>query len=361
VRSIFLALSLLLSLSLADSVLAQSSDQTTPPPDEQTPTGPVLQPSDYTPVICDPNAAGFRYIEVRGTGFDAWSTQHLVGALFDARGATRESWSSVWVSPQGRLTLEVNLCADPLRNHGALDAGDYTVAVGQSNGGTIASAGISLAPPPEPGAETDQAAPMPGLSSLPAQSPTLLTPTPILPYVIPSLDAQPAPTPLPVANAAASTVATATPVPGPRTGQGSLQQPVPLGAPGNLVDGWQLVVQGISPDAYQGIKAEVPQAVAPAADQRDFIVRTQATYIGPGTGVFGSARLALYSSATQQTYDQTKNSCGAIPDALAPTVVTQGSVVRGNVCFVVRASDVGSLMAFDDQSNPNDRVYFALQ
>ena len=358
VRLTLLALSLVVSLSLARSVLAQSSDQTVLPTDDQdqVQTGPLLQPSDYTPVLCDPNAAGFRYVEVRGTGFDAWSTQHLMGALLDASGRARESWSSVWVSPRGRLTLEVNLCADPTQKHAALDAGDYTVAVAQSNGATIATAGISLAPPPEPGAETDQAEPMPAPPTLPSQSPTLLTPTPIAPYVIPSLDAQPSPTPLPVAGLAAPT-----PTPAPRGGPGSLQQPLPLGAPGNLVDGWQLVIQGISPDAYQGIKAEVPLAVAPAADQRDFVVRAQATYLGPGTGVFGNVRLALYSTAAQLTYDQISNTCGVIPDALTPNVVTQGTAVRGNVCFVVRAGDIGSLVAYDNQANPGDRVYFALQ
>ena len=138
-------------------------------------------------------------------------------------------------------------------------------------------------------------------------------------------------------------------------------QPLPLGAPGNLVDGWQLVVQGISPDAYQGIKAEVPSAVAPASDQRDFIVRVGATYLGQGTGVLGAVRIALYSTSTRRTYDQINNSCGVIRDPLTPTVVTQGGTERGNVCFVVRAADIGSLIAFDNQPSLADRVYFALQ
>jgi hypothetical protein len=356
------------ALSLATTVFAQSSggsdqstpDQSTPdqsapqPQDQAAPSGPILQASDYSPAVCDPSAAGFRYLEVRGTGFDAWSTQHLVGNLFDASGAVREHWNSVWVSPQGQLTLEVNLCADPIQNHPALNLGDYTVAVGQSNGGTIASTGISLAPPPEPGADTGQAAPMPAGTPI-SQSSTLLTPTPFT-YVIPQIQAQPTPTALPLPG-----VATPAPVPGPRTGAGTLQQPFPLGAPGNLVDGWQLLIQGVTPDAYTGIKAEVPLATAPASDQRDFVVRAQATYLGPGTGVFGSVRLALYSTATGLTYDQISNSCGVIPDPLTPITVTQGTGTRGNVCFVVRAGDIGSLIAFDNQPNPSDRVYFALQ
>ena len=359
---------LAVSLALVGSALAQSdnggsdnggSDQTAPA--QQAPSGPVLQPSDNSPVLCDPNSPGFRYVEVRGSGFDAWSTQHLVGALFDASGAARERWNSVWVSPQGSLTLEVNLCGDPILKRGALDAGDYTVAVGQSSGGTIASTGISVSPPPEPGAEADQPETMPQsgpVSQLPQFDPALLTPTPIATYVIPSIKAQPTPTPIPIPG-----VATPTPPPGagPRTGPGSQQQPLPLGAPGNLVDGWQLVIQGISPDAYQGIKAEEPLATAPASDQRDYIVRAQATYLGLGTGVFSAVRLALYSTVTGQTYDQMSNNCGVIPDPLNPLVVTQGNSTRGNVCFVVRASDVNSLIAYDNQPNVGDRVYFALQ
>jgi hypothetical protein len=31
------------------------------------------------------------------------------------------------------------------------------------------------------------------------------------------------------------------------------------------------------------------------------------------------------------------------------------------VCFVVRASDVGSLIAYDNQPDQADRIYFALQ
>lgn len=356
-------MALAVSLALVGSVLAQSdggSDQ--PPPAEEGPTGPVLQPSDNAPVICDPNSAGFRYVEVRGSGFDAWSTQHLVGALFDASGAARERWNSVWVSPQGSLTLEVNLCADPIQKHGALDPGDYTVAIGQSSGGTIASAGISVSPPAEPGSETDQDQPevMPQsgpVSQLPQFDPALLTPTPVATYVIPNIQAHPTPTPIPISG-----IATSAPMAAPRTDAGTQQQqPLPLGAPGNLVDGWQLLIQGISPDAYQGIKAEVPLATAPASDQRDYMVRAQATYLGLGTGVFSAVRLALYSTATGQRYDLLSNSCGVIPDPLNPIVVTQGNSTRGNVCFVVRASDVNSLIAYDNQPNVGDRVYFALQ
>src|SRR5690242_12749948 len=116
----FVLLLLAVCLCLAGTVFAdESSDAQSAPADDQSqdqgPTGPVLQPSDYTPVICDPGSSRLRYVEVRGSGFDAWATQRLVGNVVDASGAPQIHWSSVWVTPRGQLTLEVNLCADPFQ------------------------------------------------------------------------------------------------------------------------------------------------------------------------------------------------------------------------------------------------------
>ena len=309
-----------------------------------------MQPSDFTPTVCDPGQTGFRYDEVRGSGFDAYAGQHLVGSVVaNASGAAQAYWPSVWVTPQGTLTLEVNLCSDPFTHRSALPMGDYTVSVGQNGGRAIAATGLSVSPPPDT-SSADQAAPPPVLAITAEPTETPFT------YVIPSLPSQATPTPLPVAQLAAPT-----PTPGPRTGPGSLDQPYPPGAPGNLVDGWQLVITGVTPDAYTGIKDSIPSAIAPASDQRDFMVRVQATYLGPGTGAFTGVRLALFSTLTHQSYDQIVNSCGIVPDMIPPGVETQGTTVRGNVCFVVRASDLGSLIAYDNQPTESDRVYFALQ
>jgi hypothetical protein len=126
---------------------SEDQAQTAPAPEDQAPSGPVLQPADYAPPLCDPNYAGFRYLEVRGSGFDAWATQRLVGNVVDANGVSQIRWTSVWVSPQGRLTLEVNLCADRFRHRPALPAGDYTVAVASGSGAPITTTTISVAPP----------------------------------------------------------------------------------------------------------------------------------------------------------------------------------------------------------------------
>jgi hypothetical protein len=121
------------------------------PPAEDTvaPVEPVLQLPNKPPVVCDPAASAFRFVQVRGTGFDAWATQRLVGSLVDETGAAQIRWNSVWVSPKGSLTLEINLCADPFRGRPALPAGTYTLAVGPGSGAAIAATSIDLLAPPE--------------------------------------------------------------------------------------------------------------------------------------------------------------------------------------------------------------------
>ncbi|HEV7663473.1 MAG TPA: hypothetical protein VGQ62_08065 [Chloroflexota bacterium] len=342
------------SIAFAQSAQSEGSpaaDMPVDAPADTTPSGPSLQPADYAPVICDPNTSGFRYLEVRGSGFDAWATQRLVGNLLDGNGVPQVQWGSVWVSPQGRLTLEVNLCADPFRQRGALPAGTYTVAVGPGNGGALAATSIALMPPLDSAAVGDVPPPDVAVSA-----PAAATPTP-MPFVLPSIDPRPTSTPLPPITLPAFAP---TPTPTPRTGPGTRQQPFPLGAPGLLADGWQLIVTGVTPDAWSGIHSAVPSSVAPASDQRDFMVRVEATYTGQGTGVFSAMRLAL-QSGVNTTYDQLHNGCGIVPDMVPPNLVTSGGSLRGNVCFTVRASDVDSLVLFDNQTADNDHVYFLLK
>jgi hypothetical protein len=138
-------------LCLAGSVFAddESDMQSEPAVEDRTPAGPFLQPSADALVVCDPSYLGFRYLEVRGVGFDAWATHRLVGYVVDARGVPQIQWSSIWVSPQGQLILAVNLCADRFRNRPALAAGDYTLSVAAGAGPPIAATTFSIAPPPQ--------------------------------------------------------------------------------------------------------------------------------------------------------------------------------------------------------------------
>jgi hypothetical protein len=143
--SLQLVVVLVLSMAAVGVVHAQADD-TSPP------TGPQLQVAPATPMICDAGGGRMRYVEIRGSGFDAWAGQRLVGTLIDASGAARAQWPTVWVTRTGRLTVEVNVCADAFRNRPALPSGDYSISVESSAGAPVAATGFSLqapAPPPD--------------------------------------------------------------------------------------------------------------------------------------------------------------------------------------------------------------------
>jgi hypothetical protein len=132
-----------------------------------------------------------------------------------------------------------------------------------------------------------------------------------------------------------------------------------MGSTGQLSDGWQVVVTGISPDAWTGIQASVLNDKPPAADQKDFVIGLLATFQGSGSGVFSGFRFDLITPSGT-IYDQVNNNCGVIPNPIPPNLMTPGGQVRGNICFTVRTSDSPSVVMFDNQPDPNARVYFLL-
>ncbi|HEY3061186.1 MAG TPA: hypothetical protein VGL99_19645 [Chloroflexota bacterium] len=139
-------------LVLGTTAFADEEDET-PPAETPEMTGPALALRDAAPIACDPSEGRQRYLEVRGAGFDAWALQRLPGSVLDASGAQRMTWSSIWVSPRGQLTLEIGLCSDPSRRP-RLDPGSYTLVVGAPSS-PIASTSIELSAPPEPASDAD--------------------------------------------------------------------------------------------------------------------------------------------------------------------------------------------------------------
>jgi hypothetical protein len=119
---------------------------------------------------------------VRGSGFDAYALQRLQGAVLDGAGQPRMNWSSVWVSPQGHLTLEIGLCPSAFRGRTALAPGTYTVLVGATADAPIAAVPIELGAPPPPVdiADTtnpDDAAPAENPAPPPAPDPAPIAPS----------------------------------------------------------------------------------------------------------------------------------------------------------------------------------------
>ncbi len=145
---------LLACLILMPSVaVLAAEDEDTPPEEEPTFTGPALALRDPAPMACDASETRQRFLEVRGAGFDAWALQRLPGSVLDASGAQRLSWSSIWVSPQGLLTLEIGLCGSPTRGP-RLDPGSYTLVVGTTSS-PIASISIELSQPPDAASDAE--------------------------------------------------------------------------------------------------------------------------------------------------------------------------------------------------------------
>jgi hypothetical protein len=137
-------------VAAASAAYAQEEGDSTAPPDTDAPAeGPSLVARQQPTEACDPSVSRLRYLEVRGAGFDAWALQRLTSSLVDVDGTPLMSWGSVWVSSEGRLTLEVNLCADPFSGRDALAPGTYALLVSPRDGAPIASTSLEIAPLPE--------------------------------------------------------------------------------------------------------------------------------------------------------------------------------------------------------------------
>jgi hypothetical protein len=343
---VLLALLLLLSLTTA-AVFADGDDGNGENPDSDAPAGPVptLSPTRAEAPICQV-AGTARYLEIRGSGFDAWVDQRLPGMLTDADGNPEDSWRTIWVDPNGNVTLAVNLCDDVAKQRGPLAPGTHWLFIGDGSGGDpIATTSFDLSDQPLPA----RSVPLP-TPQAPGSGPVVPVP-PINPG---SNSFTPAPVPTYVAPSGSQAQPGTTPVNGP----GSRQQPLPLGSTINTFDNWQVTATGVTPDAWSGIHNAVPSNVGPAPNLQYFQVRIQAIYTGSGSALFSDLRLGV--AGASQTYDQINNSCGLVPDEVQPTPVANGGVVRGNVCFAVRTSDAGSLAMYDTLAPEASRIYVAL-
>ncbi len=305
---------------------------------------PSLTADESNPIACDNSRPSLRYDEIRGTAFYGYASQRLPGVLTDSDGNTQATWKTIWVNPQGNLTVLINLCEDDFLSRPPLAVGDYTVSVNDpSTNDPIAQTLISVQEPP---ADT----PVP----TPNTTPGAVTP-------LPTPQATPAPAfaaaPATPATPAAAVAATATA--GPRTGLGSQQHPLLIGSDADLGDGWKIEVTGVTPDAWSSFQNYNSNNKGPPNNLQFFMVRLQATYSGSeATPVFAPFRLRVMGPSG--TYDNLDNSCGLIPDDISLNQFANG-VVRGNVCFAVRSSDVGQLLLYDYQQSETDRLYLALK
>jgi hypothetical protein len=139
--------------------------------------------------------------------------------------------------------------------------------------------------------------------------------------------------------------AAAKPVPGDgRT------NPVPLGKPGSIGNGWVVTITEVTPDASDTILASDDFNVPPAAGKQFFMVAVRAVYNGPDSSNLDSESAFKAVGASNVAYTSFKDDCGTLPDpnlALDDPETFSGGVISGNaVCWQVRSSEVSSLVMY---------------
>ena len=184
---LFLLLLVVVCLVVPSVAVAQEEDEDAA--QAEAAPAPTLTPTRPQAPICQ-LAGNARFLEIRGTGFDAWIDQRLPGMLTDADGNPEDAWRTIWVDPNGNVTLAVNLCDDVARQRGPLAPGTHWVFIGDGSGGDpIAATSFDLSEVPPPARVVPLPQPQaPGSAPavvVPPPNPSNYAPAPVGAYVAP--------------------------------------------------------------------------------------------------------------------------------------------------------------------------------
>ena len=164
------------------------------------------------------------------------------------------------------------------------------------------------------------------------------------------------------ASPLANTVTTTNQSPAPGS---SRANPVPLGKPGGLGNGWSLTITDVNPDATSAILAADPTNAPPAEGFHYVLVTVTATYNGPGSSHLtpGSSFHAVGASNVDHS---TGNSfCGDLPppnlDLTNPLVFSGGTESGYAVCWMVTTADAASFEMYYETPLSSMQVWFALR
>lgn len=141
---------------------------------------------------------------------------------------------------------------------------------------------------------------------------------------------------------------------------GTRENPIPINTPVQLVDGWQVRVLSVTPDATQAVLDENQFNDPPADGHQFFIATIEMTYQGPGSSHPDATFRFRAVGEEAVTYSTFGNSCGVYPDRIMDTEVFTSGTVTGNLCWEIRSADSDSLVMFDDEASQQERVYMAL-
>ena len=156
----------------------------------------------------------------------------------------------------------------------------------------------------------------------------------------------------------------ATAGPTPEAAGSSRDNPVPLGIPVTLSDGWTVTVLDSTPDATSAVLGENSFNDPPDAGNQFFMARITATYNGSEDSSILDASFRFKTvGQTSVTYDQfSEGACGVIPDEIEDPEVFEGGTIQGTICWQIESADADSLVAFDDPFTFEDveRVWLAV-
>ena len=158
---------------------------------------------------------------------------------------------------------------------------------------------------------------------------------------------------------------TTTRVEQPPTGPGSSRtNPVPLGKPGALGNGWTLTVTGVNPDAAGAVLAVDPNNKPPLEGYQYVLVSVSATYGGTGSSHLTPATSLRAIGASGFAHSSSNSFCGTLPspnlDTTNPLVFGGGTITGYAACWMVAKADVPSLDMYYQPLLGGPQVWFAL-
>jgi hypothetical protein len=131
---------------------------------------------------------------------------------------------------------------------------------------------------------------------------------------------------------------------------GTRENPVPLGDRTSLGNGWSLVVTGVDTNATEALLAVSPFARSPFPGFQYVLVSISADYTGPGSSHLTPMTSLRAVGASGFRYSSSNAHCGQLPepnlDVGNPLTFSGGSIAGYAVCWMVRSSDVASLVMY---------------
>ena len=225
-------------------------------------------------------------------------------------------------------------------------------------------------------AESGGAIPLTEPTELPTISAMLATPTvppptstPVSEIVeatpIPTVESSPAPTAFVVSKPAQAPMPTPTPIFTPRPTQTplppglSLEMPV---APSGIlkgVNGIELIVTGITEDAWPAVQAANQFNDPPEEGNRYYMVTVAVAYPAGSVSVNISESDFKLIGDKRLVYEPYDHSCGVIPDELSGELFAGGRT-EGNICFQIPSDESGLILIYQPGFGSEERRFLSL-